>query len=365
MLSILNSILYISTLLTQVSAIALPDSKVLRNDNPQAVALTFKVEKDLETTLAAKRNDITLPLKQDNFYLVDLELGSEKELVQLALDTGSSDLVVVDVSAGGIYNSSKSSTFNYLGFDFENIYGLGYYYGHWVLDSVFIGDSVELKDFQFGDAITGTGIRSGSILGIGPKGKEGVPEYPNFPYALKDGGFIDKVGYSLYLSEDADSGTILFGAVDTAKYEGELAVRELTIPGRTAIQVDSIVVDGHNLSTPFNATLDSGSALTTLPPEHYKLLESQLAEFHGKIPDKSLKYGFGNVVIRVPYSEIYRQDADSGEITLTVTPTTESFYLNILGDDFLRHAYVVFNLEDEEISLAPVNYTDETNIVSL
>ncbi|KGU25234.1 candidapepsin-5, partial [Candida albicans P75063] len=38
---------------------------------------------------------------------------------------------------------------------------------------------------------------------------------------------------------------------------------------------------------------------------------------------------------------------------------------NILGDNFLRSAYVVYNLDDKKISMAPVKYTSESDIVAI
>ena len=38
---------------------------------------------------------------------------------------------------------------------------------------------------------------------------------------------------------------------------------------------------------------------------------------------------------------------------------------NILGDNFLRSAYIVYDLDDNEISLAQVKYTTASNIAAL
>ncbi|KAI6783180.1 aspartic-type endopeptidase-like protein [Emericellopsis cladophorae] len=48
-------------------------------------------------------------------------------------------------------------------------------------------------------------------------------EYPNLPVAMQHEGLINSIAYSLWLNDlDANTGNILFGGVDTAKYTGPL-----------------------------------------------------------------------------------------------------------------------------------------------
>ena len=98
-------------------------------------------------------------------------------------------------------------------------------------------DSIKLEDVSVDGLTFGVGFSTNSstgVLGVGLRQSETTRtgylssvvrpfEYDNLPIVLKNNGHIKKVAYSLYLNQlDAADGSILFGAVDHSKYQGQL-----------------------------------------------------------------------------------------------------------------------------------------------
>ena len=102
--------------------------------------------------------------------------------------------------------------------------------GIWGHDTVKIGN-LSVKDLSF--AVANQSSSDVGVLGIGLPGLEvtndrGGYMYENLPLKMKSDGVIKKALYSLYLSDvDDETGSILFGAVDHAKYVQTLETLKL------------------------------------------------------------------------------------------------------------------------------------------
>lgn len=229
-------------------------------------------------------------------------------------------------------------------------------------------------------------------MGIGFKelestvyGGNGV-EYNNFPAALKAQGLINKNAYSLYLnSQEATEGTLIFGGVDNAKYDGSLVDFNLTGKAnnnrdnyRMDITLNSVSAEGQTGTLNAPVTLDSGTTYTILNQDIYNaMLKIFKPQYSSKYqvnivscdqPDKEVEFNFGELVIKVPYADFADQLYESGEtkidgVCVFALSSQDDEY--ILGDNFLRHAYVVYDLEDRKISMAQVKYTSESDIQEL
>jgi hypothetical protein len=139
------------------------------------------------------------------------------------------------------------------------------------------------------------------------------------------------------------------------------------------------------------ALLDSGTTLSIIPAQLYEDLHSFFEaqdDANGnaivecaKLNDAkgTLDFQFGGSkgpVIKVPFSEFalpaittagtwYQYDDGTYACTLGMQPQTEGIPV-ILGDTFLRSAYVVYDLDNFEISLAQTVFnTTETEIVEI
>lgn len=334
--------------------------------------------------------------------------------MRLHIDTGSSDLWVNTPSSRicssqtdpcaltGTYNPNSSSTYNYVSSDFNVSYVDGTAaLGDYVTDNVAIGGA-SLQDLQFGIGYRST--TSEAILGIGytigeaQVNRNGGQPYPNIPQAMADAGLINTNAYSIWLDDLASStGSILFGGIDSDKYTGTLQ----TLPvQRDAGQYRAFVVtlSGLNLNEngqsssfstelPVPAILDTGTTLTYLPvslvSDIYDSLDIQYSRREGigytscdrANDDATLDFTFSSVTISVPMSEliINPNEADDGSgnpyeseesFCLFGITATEDDSFAVLGDTFLRSAYVVFDLENNEISLAQTNFDSNTTNVA-
>lgn len=229
------------------------------------------------------------------------------------------------------------------------------------------------------------------ILGIGYTINEvqvnrfGLDAYPNLPQKLKDDGTISSVAYSLWLNDlDASTGSILFGGVDTDKFSGQLStlpiIQESGVYAEFIIALTDMGIGGNKTSLFANSNvavlLDSGSSLMYLPDEVTTALYTQFnAQYDSNQgaafvdcslanQQGSVEFGFSGVTISVPYNELVITAAVSrGQpvCILGIAPAGNS--ISVLGDTFLRSAYVVYDLSNNEISLAQTNFNATTSNV--
>lgn len=359
-----RTLLTVSILVTQISALAFKDSEVIKRDGVSAFKLGFDVDRSANTV--SKRGEVPVTAENAGYtYFAKVLFGSEEDEGTVQIDTGSSDLWITTTSAGGPYDPSKSSTYKKLDEDFLIKYISGSASGTWAQDTISIGDQTKLQDFKFATASESQNLGLEGILGIGLQNIESsIVKYQNLPLALKDQGVIDKAGYSVYLNnKNATSGTILFGGIDKAKYEGDLVTVPITSSLTLLVTVDSIIFNGETIDRSFDAILDTGYTYTFLPTEIWKVVDEYFEKIDGAgDPDKYLEFSIGNVFFKVPFSDLTNEV--NGEWNYGVGDSKNA-NSGTIGDNFLRHAYVVYNLEDKEISVAPVKYTDDTNIVPL
>lgn len=238
------------------------------------------------------------------------------------------------------------------------------------------------------------------VLGIGYASNEVQVDvndkdaYPNLPQAMVKEGLINSVAYSLWLNDlDASNGSILFGGVDTKKYHGELqtlpvqkvnGVYSQLIIALTGVSFSS-ASSRHSYSTsalPAAVLLDSGSTLTYLPTPLVEGIYKDLSVVYdstsgaGYVPCSlandtvSITYTFSSPAVKVGIGELvidpgnlYFRDGTRACI-FGIAPAGKS--MAILGDTFLRSAYVVYDLANNEISLASTNFDSvSSNILEI
>jgi hypothetical protein len=285
--------------------------------------------------------------------------------------------------------------------------------GDYITDNVGIAGST-IKSLQMGLASSAT-VPNG-ILGIGYSvaGAQAadVP-YPNIIDQMVSQGLINTKAYSLYLDDlNAQTGSILFGGIDTSKFMGQLTTLKLAKSARSglvstfAVPLTGISVgnDGSSISLT-SATftevviLDTGTTLSYLPSSVVENLATQL----GAILDQSLSAGtsmyvscailtanpngtlifqFGSSsgpVISVPLSEIvmdiipddYQSEFRSATgwtrtcfVGISTSADTQS--VSLLGDTFLRSAYVVYDLTNNQVGIAQTNFeASDSNIIEI
>ncbi|KAJ6024515.1 hypothetical protein N7540_005312 [Penicillium herquei] len=377
-----------------------------KRDVPAVVGFDIK-RKDIPNPIARdqarrKRADtVSVTLQNEEYiYLCNVTLGTPEQTIYLVLDTGSSDLWVNTPNSTfceenssacnyyGTYNPSKSSTYAYVNSDFNISYADGSgASGYYATETLHIGDT-KITDLQFG-----IGYESSSeegVLGIGYITNEALVStedrtYSNLPKSMVNKGLIKSNAYSLWLNDlNSNEGSILFGGVNTDKYHGTLATLPIDKTGNeyTAFYITLTGVSMTNSSGttnysssafPVAALLDSGSSLTYLPNGVVKDIYDALSVAYdenlgyGYIAcsaakkDVNISYTFSSPVINVGIAELVLDIGgdeyfSNGEqaCAFGIAPAGESS--PVLGDTFLRSAYVVYDLANNEISLANTKF---------
>ncbi|KAJ5578858.1 hypothetical protein N7450_007725 [Penicillium hetheringtonii] len=319
---------------------------------------------------------------EETLYFCNITLGTPAQKLRLVLDTGSSDLWCNAPNStlcerrsdpcqdSGTYDSSSSSSHSFVSSDFNITYADGSSaVGDYVTDTITIGGTT-IKNFQFGVGYTSASAEG--VLGIG--------------YASNE--------VHLWLNDlDANTGSILFGGVNTAKYHGALETIPIQKLGNSysefIIALTAVAVSTssktHNYSSsslPVGVLLDSGSSLTYLPDgivqDIYQDLGVQYDSSNGigLVPcslaerDVNVSYTFSSPTIDVGVNELVINMGDyyfnnrERACIFGIAPAGES--TAVLGDTFLRSAYVVYDLANNEISLANTNFnTTESNVVEI
>lgn len=205
----------------------------------------------------------------------------------------------------------------------------------------------------------------------------------------------------LILNTEAAQGSLLFGGIDTAKYSGTLSSLKIYPDSRDGVvssfavaltSIFAISPSGSDTLTASNfavaAILDSGTSLTYLPDDVAKVVFKEFgASFNHNlgytIPcnvanvQGSLNFGFGGPngpVIKVPISELVFPLTDNNNRPITYKNGQQACGLGLdsagdgpvlLGDTFLRSAYVVYDLHNNRIGIAQTNFNaTESNVVA-
>jgi hypothetical protein len=236
--------------------------------------------------------------------------------------------------------------------------------------------------------------------------------YPNLIDQMVIQGIIPSKAYSLYLDDlQASTGSIIFGGLDSDKYEGELlqlpivpdtyqngskVFAEFTV-ALTSFGVTGQAGNSTNLTTSsYNqpVILDSGTTITYVPDRLAALLYQLVnavddTENSGNVyidcdylttsPKMTFNYGFGGssgLEIKVPINELVFDLTGlfstggnglpdlpfSNACGFGIQPAGDS--PNILGDTFLRSAYVVYDLTNNVVALAQTNFNStKSNVV--
>lgn len=177
---------------------------------------------------------------------------------------------------------------------------------------------------------------------------------------------------------DAHFGSILFGAVDKSKYTGQLYTLPMlqafntlgSNPGMIITAQSVAILDSESgnktvSDIQFPVMLDSGTTFSYLPTE---IAEAIGKSFDGeyssddqgyifdcsKVNDTLLSVDFGGFNISANISNFVTSAKDRCVLNVK---QSESTYM--LGDAFLVDAYVVYDLENYEISIAQASFNNQ------
>ncbi|KAI0011910.1 mitochondrial elongation factor g 1-like protein [Xylariaceae sp. FL0662B] len=357
-------------------------------------------------------------------YFASCAVGTPAQNLTLQLDTGSSDIWVPSSSATaceknggqgctfGSFDQDKSSTFESIS---EGNFKISYVDGSSSRGD-YIADTFEIGGATLKNMTMGLGLRTDipyGLVGVGYALNEAVvagsgsasSAYDNLPVLMQKQGLIATNAYSLWLNDlDASTGSILFGGIDTEKYRGDLTriniyqdsqAKAFTsfIVALTSLQASSSTgTDTLSASEfPIPVVLDSGTTFSYLPNDLAEQVWQEvganyysdvgLALLPCSLENSQGHFSFGlageggptiNITmdelvlplttgeaIQFPSGPYQGQDA----CQFGIQNFSSAPYL--LGDTFLRSAYVVYDLVNNEIGIAPTDFNaTESNIVA-
>jgi hypothetical protein len=240
--------------------------------------------------------------------------------------------------------------------------------------------------------------------------------YPSIMDTMVDQGLINTKAYSIYLNNrHASTGSIVFGGLDTAKYYGnmiQLPIIPYANNGTQLYQLLQVNITGFSMNSKngtrvnimnsndnITAILDTGAQVSNLP---VSLISSIVANLSGifdanladdnpnpfsgipfvdcdirkQQPHETFDFAFGGHEggIKVPYDEFLLDIADiynfpsdlalpklpfTNICTIAAFPNTDPPY--VLGESFMRSAYIVFDLKNNLIGMANTNFNSNTS----
>ncbi|KAJ8066336.1 hypothetical protein OCU04_005410 [Sclerotinia nivalis] len=320
-----------------------------------------------------------------DIYMITMQIGYPPQTISLSLDTGSSDVWVnPQCSTSGWasfcgsypqYDPTKSTSFVPLSQALNLRYGIIAVTGAYATDNFVMGSGQTLKKLQFGVASASTRMFEG-IMGVSWGLGLGTGYY-NIIDQLALQGLTKTRAFAIDLGNvDTASGSIIFGGLDTKKYYASLIKNPImpfyqspdgyprywinmtyfgvTFPGELPM----------NFTPPVYAKpviVDSGSTLGYLPPS---LVNAMLPFFPGwvskggglytipcsfkNIPE-TMDFGFADKIIRVQLAQFiwFNGATCYGPIANAAEKTDV-----ILGDTFMRGAYVVFDQDNANVHIA-------------
>ncbi|KAK7208231.1 aspartic peptidase domain-containing protein [Myxozyma melibiosi] len=371
--------------------------------------------------LRTRAVDGTVSKALDNdyyLYYANVTVGTPGQSLRLQIDTGSSDIwfqsgenEVCQKSSdpcadSGIFEPDDSSTYSVVSSDFSIQYGdYSYAKGVYATETFTIG-SASVTNLTVGVA-TDANATDG-IMGIGYAGNEAIVaskgssyEYNNLPDLLVSQGFIATRAYSLWLNDqEASTGSVLFGGIDRSKFSGELVSLPIdTYYGESSPTEFYVTLDGFGYTSDSKETqvsdsldtavlLDSGTSFCYVDSE----IVAAIAKLTGAVyssdvdgyvqtcdvmnVDASIDFYFSNLTIKVPIANIFYPLTDTAGEAITFTSGEAACQLSmmdnsdvgtsILGDTFLRAAYVVYDLDNAVIAMAQTKYNvTDTDIVAI
>ncbi|KAI0814509.1 aspartic peptidase domain-containing protein [Xylaria sp. FL0064] len=319
-------------------------------------------------------------------YYIDLYLGNPpNQKVEVLLGTSYNDLWVnpncstvqnpAECEARGFYDPTLSLTSEDTGITSYTSYEDGSWANFsYYTDQITLSSGRGPSSVRFGVATDSAYIPAGILgLGLGAASENGGDR--NFIDQLADQQFTNSKAFSPALGNGnaEDQGVVIFGGIDTKKFAGKLVPNDIQPPqGDETYAEYYIKMTGLGLTSSdgtsdsytndtFIVGLDAGTSFSYIPdnlvPAIYNDLQAMYDEAAGEAlapcaqrgNNSQLLFTFGSTTIHVPFSEILAIDFNETMCYVGILPQGD--YRALLGINFLRSAYVVFDQTRNEISM--------------
>ena len=416
---------------------------------PRVLGVNFAKVVKPGPRLQRRAGSVATPLVNNDQlqYLANISIGTPPQAFAVQLDTGSSDLWVPSfdsdlclingpgcrefgscksfqtwLHAHPPTHSSNDQTNDFVLVDYQSSSSLETgdsppfqinYGDQSFYTGVLIQDTVQLGQAKVDKAVLGlvdssqnvpsdeNGPSTNGVWGIsfqsGESGvvNEGTSAYTTILGLMKNQGLVSRQAYSLYLNdEDASAGSILFGGVDTDKYEDPLiGLPIVPLAGdeeanRMNVEYTSLSLQAGGKSSSIennivrSAILDSGTTISVLPTA----LGSKVLDYFGAVTDPNLQRTVVPCSLSGADAQLVFQFGGSSGPKISVSARdlvelphisglefkdgTDACFFGIesgpqdfllLGDTFLRSAYVVYDLETRQIALAQAKINVSTS----
>ncbi|KAI6238486.1 Protein CBR-ASP-1 [Aphelenchoides fujianensis] len=325
----------------------------------------------------------------DNFYVENITLGTPPQPFQVLLDTGSSNLWVVDVSCqtdqgngqdnpflGGRwqkqkYDSSKSSTYKKNGTFFDIEYGTGEVCGELSSDTLVVA-GLTVPDQVFG---RGTAVKDpfgyfplDGILGLGWPTLAEDQVTPPFQDVIKQ---LDAPLFTVWLdrhitpSLGQPGGQITYGAIDNANCDTSNIVYA-PITRELYWRVDSFSVGTYANPTTSYAISDTGTSFILAPYDDLNAIaEASNADYNNRyglytvdcdaaksLPD--LVFTVNGQQLNIPATEhVVDLELNDGTCALGIDWNADDDEFGwLLGDGFIRSYCNIYDVGGERIAFA-------------
>lgn len=309
--------------------------------------------------------------------------------IKLIVDTGSSDTVILtdkfqSCHRAGSYCSQFGTVDSWNRLNppqrFNTRFASGMSISGEMVSATFTFSSLSIDDVRFG-VPTSLPALDHNVLGLGypiNEAVEGSP-YPNFPQAIKNQGLIKTAVYSLWLnSASASAGSILFGGIDTSKFNGKLTTFKVRAEGgqyrQFLLQVKSVSFAGKKIPGSYLAVVDSGYAGSSFPLGLAQSIwaaagihDAQIDQatgypmvdcnFGDSLSVPLMEFDFGSAKFRVTMTELLIRTAPGQCLLGIAAASSTAKDQSLLGITFLRSVYAVFDLYNNEVSLAQASFT--------
>ncbi|CAG8176550.1 unnamed protein product [Penicillium nalgiovense] len=332
---------------------------------------TYKIVESHKPSLAD-----SAPLHQDGTdysYFSPVYVGSEKQEMWMAIDTGAPNTWVFDSECTEpvcihhhTFDRSASTSFTTDDLAFSLFYGSGKIDGKLGKDTLSIAGLEVLQTFGLANNASKTfeSYPFDGILGLGRSHTSGW-NLPSFMDLVAEKKLIKSnlVGFSLSRSEDNHKdGEINFGHVDTTKFDGTISYTA-TNDKIWNIPLDDAYVNGQSCNfSGKSATIDTGTTYLLIPPADAKALFSLVPDSSQQPSDPNnylipcnstatIEFEFSGVKYNVSPKDYVGNPEEDGSVYCisTIVGHASKGADWLVGDVFLKNVYTVFDFDNGQI----------------
>eukprot|EP00347_Sterkiella_histriomuscorum_P009776 403339937 len=314
-------------------------------------------------------------------------VGTPRQRFTFMFDTGSSWVWLPstncskDECSKGRYNTSTSSTYNQLGNTVTIQYAQGNVRGYVAQETVVLDENgkFSVTDFNYLSVFSGGDVHtleSDGLIGLSVS-KIGSQLQDLFVQKLFQQKKIGTYGFTMFIGSTKQQSKLWIGTylLPTTTQYGDLQWIKLSSNYHWQTSLTNVIINGQQipLSKSKDAILDSGTSLTYIPADEYNAIYNAIT--NGKncwitqgyqfcscknSEDTSypiIYFNLGGVQFKMqPFQYLQTYSGLSGCQIQLISDTSSTSTYWLLGDNFLRGYYQVYDMQTPRIGLADYRY---------